>query len=76
MDKLPEGFSCQIVNDMNSLYVDLLIPTGGRLTAEEAELLSTHLWCQAQAVRRERPRLALAEAKSKPGRRSKQKPRR
>lgn len=62
MDPLPEGFSCQIVKDMDTLYLDASIPTGGRMTAEQAERLSIHLWGAAQEIRRMRGPLALEVA--------------
>jgi hypothetical protein len=52
-------FECRIVEDMDLLFVEVSIPTGGRLTHEEAEALSVKIWSTAQEVRRRLPLKAL-----------------
>jgi hypothetical protein len=56
-------FGCKVVEDTDLLFVEVSIPTGGRLTHEEAEALSVMLWCQAQDIRRLLPVKHLEQAK-------------
>jgi hypothetical protein len=55
-------FECRIVEDMDLLFVEARIPTGGRMTHEEAEALSVALWSAAQEVRRLLPARNLERA--------------
>jgi hypothetical protein len=56
---LTEEFTCRIVRDMDVLLIEAGLPTGGRMTPEEAESFSVRLWSAAQETRRQQHMLAL-----------------
>jgi hypothetical protein len=59
---LSEEFACRIVREMDTLFVEADIPTGGRMTPEEAEAFSVRLWTTAQEARRQTHTISLEVA--------------